>query len=284
RDGAWINNVNDTTGAITQANANYIGTFAARLAMLYKPTSSVSITPSFMFQNKQQNNISTYWPAYSNPGAGEFNDATPERIAIPDKHFLPVLELQVDFAHATLISNSSYYYRNETDSYEGTVYDLAYYQSLGWPNALYAGAPALGCGSASTTPTEPCSWHPLLNATGIHLPPGFANYVTPNTMTNQQRTWTQEFRLQSTDDDSRWKWTVGAFWSLAQELSIEQLNDQNIDSLFAALYGPANTPDSIFGTYYSCNGQGTPQPAQYPVPNCDIYYNSNKSYDRQLAG
>jgi outer membrane receptor protein involved in Fe transport len=283
RDGGWINNVNDTTGAITQANANYTGTFAARLAMLYKPTGSLSITPSFMFQNKQQNNISTYWPAYSNPGAGEFNDATPERIPIPDKYFLPALKLQVDFAHATLISNSSYYYRNETDSYEGTVYDLAYYQSLGWPNALYAGAPALGCGPASTTASQPCSWYPLLNASGVHLPPGFENYVTPNTMTNQQRTWTQEFRLQSTDDGP-WKWTVGAFWSLAQELSVEQLNDQNIDSLFSALYGPANTPDSIFGPYYSCNGQGTPQPAQYPVPNCDIYYNYNKSYDRQLAG
>jgi outer membrane receptor protein involved in Fe transport len=103
-------------------------------------------------------------------------------------------------------------------------------------------------------------------------------------MTNQQRTFTQEFRLQSTDDDSRWKWTVGAFWSLAQELSIEQLSDPNIDSLFSALYGPAITPDSIFGPYYSCNGQGTPQPASAPVPNCDIYYNYNKSYDRQLAG
>ena len=284
RDGGWINNVNDTTGAITQSNANYTGTVAARLAMLYKPASGVSIAPSIMFQNKQQNNISTYWPAYSNPGAGEFNDATPERIAIPDKYILPALKVQVDFAHATLISNSSYYYRNETDSYEGTVYDLAYYQSLGWPNALYSGAPALGCGAASTTAIEPCSWYPLLNAGGVHLPPGFASYVTPNTMTNEQRTWTQEFRLQSTDNDSRLKWTVGVFWTLAQELSVEQLNDQNIDSLFSALYGPANTPDSIFGPYYSCNGQGTPQPAQYPVPNCDIYFNRNKSFDRQLAG
>jgi outer membrane receptor protein involved in Fe transport len=283
-DGGWINNVNDTTGAITQDNANYTGTVAARLAMLYKPTGGVSITPSVMFQNKQQNNISTYWPAYSNPGAGEFNDATPERIAIPDLYLLPSLKIQVDFANLTLISNSSYYYRNETDSYEGTVYDLAYYQSLGWPNALYAGAPALGCGSASTTATEPCSWYPLLNASGIHLPPGFQNYETPNTMTNRQRTWTQEFRLQSTDDQSRLKWTVGVFWTLAQELSVEQLNDKNIDAFFSALYGPANTPDSIFGPYYSCNGQGTPQPAQYPVPNCDIYINSNKSYDRQIAG
>jgi iron complex outermembrane receptor protein len=288
-DGGWINRVNDTTGAITESNANYASTFAARLAMLYKPAENVSITPSVMFQNKQQNDISTYWPAYSNPGAGQFNDATPERIPIPDEYYLPALKIQVDFAHMTFISNSSYYSRNETDSYEGTVYDLAFYQALGWPNALYSGAPQLGCGSAATSPVPSpvtgCSWYPLINATGIHLPPGFpANYATPNTMTNQQRNWTQEFRLQSTDDDSRWKWTVGAFWSLARELSIEQLNDPHIDQVFDLLYGPANTPDSIFGPYYSCNGQGTPQPAQYPIPNCDIYYNNNVSHDRQVAG
>jgi iron complex outermembrane recepter protein len=280
-DGGWINRVNDTTGEVTEKNANYAGTFATRLAMLYKPAENVSITPSVMFQNKQQHDISTYWPAYSNPGAGEFNDATPERIPIPDVYYLPALKIQADFEHVTFISDSSYYHRNETDSYEGTVYDLAFYQALGWPNALYPGAPALGCGASSTTATEPCSWYPLLNATGIHLPPGFTNYVTPNTMTNQQRTWTQEFRLQS-NDDGRLKWTVGAFWSLAQELSIEQLNDTQIIPFYNYLYGV--TPDSLFGAFYSCNGQGTPQPAQYPIPNCDIYYNYNKSYDRQLAG
>ena len=283
-DGGWINRVNDTTGAVTESNANYATTFAARGALLYKPVEYVSITPSLMFQNKQQNDLSTYWPAYSNPGNGQFNNATPERIPIPDEYYLPALKIQVDFAHVTFISNSSYYHRNETDSYQGTVYDLAFYQAMGWPNALGPGYPALGCGSLSTTTTEPCSWYPLLDATGIHLPPGFTNYVTPNTMTNQQRTWTQEFRLQSTDNDSRWKWTVGTFWSLAQELSIEQLNDTQIEQFIPALYGAANTPDSIFGPYYYCNGQGTPQPAQFPIPNCDIYYNYNKSYDRQLAG
>jgi outer membrane receptor protein involved in Fe transport len=270
-DGGWINDVNDTTGAITQSNANYTGTFAARLAALYKPTSSVSITPSIMFQNKQQNNISTYWPAYSNPGAGEFNDATPERIPIPDRYLLPALKIQVDFAHMTLISNSSYYYRNETDAYEGTVYDLAFYQSISWPNSDYG----LSCGAAQTPP--PCSWYPLLNASGIHLPPGFTDYSTPNTMTNQQRNYTQEFRLQSTDDGP-WKWTVGVFWSLDQEISIEQLNDPQINSFYQYLYGTSAT--SVFGNYYYCNGQGTPQ----NFPNCDIYYNYNKSYDRQVAG
>jgi iron complex outermembrane recepter protein len=285
RDGGWINDVSDTTGALIQPNANYTGTVAARLAMLYKPAGNVSITPSFMFQNKQQNNISTYWPAYSNPGAGEFNDATPERIAIPDKYLLPALKVQVDFAHATLISNSSYYYRNEADAYEGTAYALAFYQSLGWPSAGY-GSPGLGCGSAATSPVPNpvtgCSWYPLLNGNGVHLPPGFADYSEPNTMTNEQRTWTQEFRLQSSDDDSRWKWTVGAFWSLAKEISIEQDDDPQINQFFNALYGVSAT--SLFGPYYNCNGQGTPQPAQYPIPNCANYYNNNRSYDRQVAG
>jgi outer membrane receptor protein involved in Fe transport len=271
RDGGWINDVNDTTGAVTQANANYTGTFAARAAFLYKPVDAVSITPSIMFQNKQQNNISTYYPAYSDPGAGEFNDATPERIAIPDKYFLPALKIQVDFAHLSLISNSSYYYRNETDSYEGTDYDLAFYQSLSWPTSGYG----LSCGPAQTAP--PCPWYPLLDATGFHLPPGFTDYATPNTMTNQQRNYTQEFRLQSTDDGPL-KWTVGVFWSLAQEVSIEQLNDTQVNPFFEYLFGTSAT--SIFGNYYYCNGQGTPQ----NFPNCDIYYNYNQSFDRQLAG
>ncbi|MGO9513340.1 MAG: TonB-dependent receptor [Steroidobacteraceae bacterium] len=283
-DGGWINRVNDTTGAITESNANYASTFAARVAMLYRPAENVNITPGVMFQNKQQNDLSTYWPAYSNPGAGQFNNATPERIPIPDEYYLPALKIQVDFAHMTLISNSSYYSRNETDSYQGTAYDLAYYQAIGWPNALGLGPTPLGCGPLSTTATEPCSWYPLLNASGVHLPPGFTNYVTPNTMTNQQRTWTQEFRLQSTDTDSRLKWTVGAFWSLARELSIENLSDNQIEQFIPALYGAANTPDSLFGPYYYCNGQGTPQPASAPVPNCSIYYNNNVSHDRQIAG
>ncbi len=117
-----------------------------------------------MFQNKQQNDLSTYWPAYSNPGAGQFNNATPERIPIPDEYYLPAIKLQVDFAHLTFISNSSYYHRNETDSYQGTAYDLAYYQALGWPTALDP-APALGAIRPSTTATEPCSWYPLLDGT-----------------------------------------------------------------------------------------------------------------------
>ncbi len=75
-DGGWINRVDDTTGAITEANANYTNTEAARFALLYQPADNVHITGSIYYQNELQHDWSTYWPTYSNPGAGEFNDAT----------------------------------------------------------------------------------------------------------------------------------------------------------------------------------------------------------------
>ena len=308
-DGGWINRVDDSTGATTEKHANHATSMALRFALLYQPADNIKIAPSIAFQNKQQHDISTYWAAYSNPSGGQFNNATPELIPQPDKYYLPALKIQVDFAHTTLISNSSYYHRDQQDSYQGTVFDLAFFQALGWPSALYNQAPPLGCGPASTTPTEPCSWYPLLDAKGVHLPAGFKNYSTPNTITNEQRSWTQEVRLQSSDKDSKLKWTVGAFWSLAQELSIEQLNSPKIGNFLSALYGgPAfdaiygpgtSTPDNIAnniflnptnplygGPYFTCVGApgSTVQPAAYPIPNCDIYYNYNKTYDRQLAG
>ena len=185
-----------------------------------------------MYQNKRQHDLGTYWPAYSNPGNGQFNNATPERIPIPDRVLSAGAQGPGRFrARSPSSRTARTTSATRQDSYQGTVYDLMFYQALGWPNALYPGAPAFGCGSASTTPTQPCSWYPLLDGKGIHMPPGFAGYSTPNTMTNQQRAWTQEFRLQSNDPDSRWNWTAGVFWSLARELSIEQLNDPQHQSV-----------------------------------------------------
>src|ERR1700675_3233565 len=52
-DGGWINRV-DNAGDITEKNANHAGTTAARFALLWQPSDNVKITPSVMYQNKQQ--------------------------------------------------------------------------------------------------------------------------------------------------------------------------------------------------------------------------------------
>ncbi len=270
-DGGWIDRIDPTTQAVVDKDANHENTVAARLAFLIQPNENIKITPSVMYQNARKHDENDFWPAYSDVANGVFKNGTPERIPVPDAYYLPAIKLVADIGKTQLISNTSYYHRNEETGYQGTAYDLAYYQSQSW---------LIGsCGSASITPVPPCSWYPLIDAKGIHLPAGFAGYGTPNVITNQQETWTQEIRLQSNDDSSKWKWTVGAFWSLSKETSIEQLQDKQIVPFWNALFGI--TPQSWFGgDFYRCNGVGAPQ----NFPDCDIYYNANTAHDRQLAG
>jgi outer membrane receptor protein involved in Fe transport len=289
-DGGWIDQVNDTTGAVIAHNVNRGSTLMGRVAALWRPVSSVDVTASMIYQRKQQHDEGTYWPAYSNPSAGAFNDATPELMPVPDRYYLPALKVDWDLGNSHLIANASYYNRAETTAYQGSVYDLAYFQSLGWPGNPNTGG--LGCGPADNpglaVAASPCPWYPLIDAHGIHLPPGFSNYNTPNIITNNQEEYIGELRWQSTDPTSRFNWTTGVFWQLAKERSIEELRDTQSNSFFEALFGEtyeqivsaANGYDS---PYYSCPGQ-TPGYVYAAIPQCDIYYNRNTTFDRQIAG
>ena len=261
-DGGWIDRVDDTTGAVLNHNVNYSNSMAGRLAAVWQPTSNFTATPSILYQRQDKNDDSTYWPAYSNPGQGQFNTATPERVGGPDTYYLPALKMQWDLGSTQLISNTSYFHRKQITAYQGTVYDLAYWQTVP--------------GSLGLTPGP---WYPLIDANGIHLPSELAGLQTPNTMTNSQESYTQELRWQSADASSKWSWTAGIFWQLAKEGSIEELKSTNINEVFNDLFG--FTPASFYGgNFYSC-----PTRAAYPsIPACDIYYNNNTTFDRQIAG
>ncbi len=274
-DGGWINRVDPTTRAVVEHNINHAGTLVARLAAAWQPAASLTVTPSILYQHARKHDDSTYWPAYSDPGAGNFNTATPERIPGDDEYYLSALKLQWDLGRSQIISNSSYYHRNQITAYQGTVYDLAYYQSQGWPAAPFGG---LGCAAAGDPAA--CPWYPLQDANGVHLPAGFTNYQTPNIMTNSQQSYTQEMRWQSSDESAKWRWSLGVFWQLAKEGSIEELRDTQVIPFFNYLYGIDPTDPAYFGPYYSC-----PTNANYPlIPACDIYYNNNVTFDRQIAG
>ena len=280
-DGGWIDRVDASSRAVTERGANRANAFLMRLAAVWQPLSSLTFTPSIIYQNSQKHDESTYWPAYSNPGSGHFNNATPERMPVPDKYYLPALKVEANLEHSQIIASTSYYSRDERTAYQGTVYDLSYYQSAGW--AANPNTGGLSCSPSSVATAAPCDWYPLIDAKGIHLPPGLENYQTPNTVTNAQRSWTQEVRWQSTNDTSPWRWTVGAFWQQSKQISVEELKDARVNELFQALYGVDAT--SVFVDvhglpHYACNGVGD----YAAIPNCDVYYNRNATTDRQLAG
>ena len=292
-DGGWIDRVSDTTDEVLAHNVNYSHTLVLRLAGIWQPANGFTVTPSMLYQNRQEHDQPTYWPAYSNPGQGEFNTATPERIPDPDQYYLPALKVQWDLDKSSIIANASYYHRKEYTGYQGTVYDLAFYQSLGWPAnpAFGTAVGGVGLGCEATNNAANCPWYPLLDSHGIHLPllsaaqcqsfgasPGcFGGEQTPNLMTNTQESYVGEMRWQSSDNTARLRWTLGAFWQLAKEGSIENLTDTEVNPFFNYLYGQSAT--SLFGSYYSC-----PTNAAYtPIPACSIYYNNNITYDRDIA-
>jgi outer membrane receptor protein involved in Fe transport len=82
-------------------------------------------------------------------------------------------------------------------------------------------------------------------------------------------------RLQSTDPTARLAWTVGAFYSLDRQFSLEEVHDPMADAFFNQLLGmPIAT---YFGTALNANGSSY-------LPMGDAYFDQLVSYDRQLAG
>jgi iron complex outermembrane recepter protein len=260
-DGGWIDRVDPTTLDVVDKNANYAGTSALRLAGLWKPNDAISISPSIIYQNQQRNDVTIYWPEYSNPSQDRYVSANPTGRPEPDVFYLPALNIQVDIGPVKLISTTSYFHRDETSGYDGTLYNLGYYQSQ---IQLYGNAAGLAA-------------FPLLDGSGVHLPAGLTDYRAPASVTNQQRNLTQEFRVQSTDPDSRLSWTAGVFYSLDRQYSLEEIHDPMADAFFNQLFG------YNIATFFQPGAQFNPDGSSY-LPMGDSYFNRLVSHDRQVAG
>ena len=253
RDGGWIDDINPVTLTPVQQNANYVDSYLARLAFLWAPNANWQITPAIYYQNSKRNDINNYWPLYSNPSSGDFVNANPSQRHVPDKFYLTSLKIQGDLGGAPLISNTSYYDRTNQDGYEGTIYNLGFYQRF-----VYLPPYPTGAG------------YPLIDGDGIHLPAGATDYVSPSTVDNGQINITQEIRLQSSDPNARLVWTTGVFFSENRQTYLEQIHDPLLSELQNALIGDPNIVD-VFGVGYD--------PA---FPN-DSYFLQTHAKDEQYA-
>ncbi len=277
QDGGWIDHIDPYSLALTQHDANYDQTKVFRIAAIWAPTDSIKITPSFYYQDRYRNNVESYWPLFSNPSSNQFTSADPTERPDPDQYWISALKFEDDFGAAKLISTTSYFNRREETGYEGTLYNLGFYQTF-----------------FTATPT-------LLDAGGIHLPtcaqqqvnapgaPCLSSYYSPASINNGQDNFAQEIRLQGTDPNARLSWTTGLFFGLNHQSYLEQIHDPQLNALTEAVTGTdyadefACFPIAGAPTAPGCtNPNGTPTPYDPRFPN-DSYFLSTQSTDKQLA-
>ena len=229
-EGGYVDLINPVTLASVQPNANYVNWKMFRLEAVWKINDIWTARPSFMYQSRNAHNTNDFWPLYSNPGSNHFVSADPDLRQIPDKFYLPALRISGNFGSVELINNVAYYHRQETSGYEGTLYNLGFYQ-----NAVFF----------SATNNLPL----LLDASGVHLPAGATNYRSPATVDNGQQNIVEEIRLQSNNPNARFMWTTGLFFSRDRQTYLEQIHDPLLNELTQAYYG---TPYTCPGTNFQC--------------------------------
>jgi iron complex outermembrane recepter protein len=256
RDGGWIDHIDPVSLATTQKNANFDQTTLIRVAAVWAPSDKWTVTPSYYYQDRYRNNVESYWGLYSNPGNDNFVSADPTERSDPDKFYLPALKIEGDLGFAKLISNTSYFHRKEETGYDGTLYNLGFYQTFLGPNY---------------TLLQPL----LLDGDGVHLPAGATNYQSPASIDNFQQNITQEIRLQSNDPNSALIWTTGVFFSDNRQRYLEQIHDPLLNELTLATTGMPYT--SIFT---DANGNPVPYVPQYPN---DSYFLLTNAKDQQTA-
>ncbi|MGO9931537.1 MAG: TonB-dependent receptor [Steroidobacteraceae bacterium] len=271
RDGGYIDNIDPVTLDTVQKNANYDETVLYRLGIIWAPTDQWTVTPSIYYQDRYRNNVEDYWPLLSNPGNNQLVSADPDERSDPDRFYLAAVKMEGNLGFAKLISNTSYYHRDETTGYEGTLYNLGFYQRGVFINTNPDG---------TTTPAS--MPYPLLDGTcqagscGLHLPPGALNYRSPNSIDNHQQNIAQEIRLQSADADSKLFWTTGVFFSEDRQTYLEQIHDPLLNELSLAATGQPYT------YWFTDPNTGLPVLYDPSYPN-DSYFLQTRAVDKQYA-
>jgi iron complex outermembrane recepter protein len=268
-DGGWIDRIDPVTLDTVQKNANYTQTKLFRIAGIWAPTDNWTVTPSFFYQDRYANDVQNYWGLYSNPGSNQYVDANPTQRTVPDTFYIPALKIEGDLGKVKFISNSSYYHRQEVTGYDGTLYNLGFYQTQ--PNAAES--------AQGATPVFPVPFNspgfPLLDGTGLHLPAAASNYRAPAEIDNGQENITQEFRLQSNDPNSPLVWTTGLFFTDNRQSYLEQIHDPLLNELTEAVLGVPYT--SVF-----VGSNGAPITYVPGFPN-DSYFLQTFAKDLQVA-
>jgi outer membrane receptor protein involved in Fe transport len=136
-DGGWIDRQN-ANPAVTNApylkNVNSAWTQVGRVALKWAPADGIEITPSLYYQKRVNNDTSPWWESQSDAGKGRYVSGAPNGSPDRDRFYMPALNISATLGGVQVISNTSYYVRDQSGEID--------YSTI-WP-AVFTGSPWTG--------------------------------------------------------------------------------------------------------------------------------------------
>lgn len=203
RDGGYVDRKSYPSLATVDNNSNWANNYMARAAIAWAADEHLTITPSLYLQKTYQNDSSFIWPAFSDPGRGDFTNINPGKDLSRDKFLLPSVNATYDAGSFDIVAVGSYFDRK-------SLFDVDY---TSFAQSIFTGNPF---------PTLP-------------------NQKSTSRFSFNQKTYTGEVRLQSSDADAPLRWVVGAFWMQAKQFSKQSVDDAFFPTYIQNAFGAPYT-------------------------------------------
>jgi len=282
-DGGWVDRTSWETDQ-TSKNVNWSDAGEARLALLWQASDRIRVTPAILFEGTHANDSSNYWygdpaayqvaanpfpgnptvavPSLSitPPGSADFRSGNALRQQSTEHFVLPSLKIEVDLGSMQLTSNTSYFYRTETNVQDVTNSDIA--------GGLGLDVGALGI-PVATPARVPVDLFPV-DLTGSNVIDQFDGATWQNIIT-------EELRLQNTDADATVRWVGGLFFQNSRLADTQAAPNPRLQALFNQQTGDPTAFDSY---YYDGNCVG---PCTGLLNGTLEYYGSEHSRDLQIS-
>jgi outer membrane receptor protein involved in Fe transport len=177
---------------VVEENANFQDHRVINGALTFLPAENLEVTGSVFYQRSLFNDSNVYWEHLSNPDSGEYRKGTAIGQPSEDEFWLPAVAVKWDLGAARLVSNTSYFNRDQSAINDYTAFE----------SSLWAGY-----------------WE---------FPVGM---FAPTTQINTHKGWTQELRLESTGS-SWIDWVAGVFYQTNDQVSQQFVEDLFLPNLF----------------------------------------------------
>ncbi len=195
-ESGFLDRLDRVSKQVTDRDINGERSDVGRVALGWRATEDLTITPSVTFQRVRIEDTSLLEVSTSNLRR---NDSRTSLYALPQPHtdrfVLPALKMELGVGDAKLISNTSYFTRRTTTVSDDTSLNVA----------LYGGHK------------------------GADIPPEFVDNRANTLSRTSQEGWTQEIRLQGANAGLGLNWVVGGFYS--SSTTRDAFNSQNTDLL-----------------------------------------------------